>query len=124
MTEPLSVDTEALSHVPSMITSVRHGIASVQSLTSPAAAMGATGSIAASAAIGTLASGIAAVLAELVASLDADADGLTKSIENYTANEHETTAGARSILDILGDLLSPPEPGRREPVRHGASGSW
>lgn len=125
MSEALSVDPQALAKVPDMITTVRQGVASVQSLASSSAAMGATGSMAASAAIGTFGAGIGFLLAELVEALDADADGLRQSVQRYAANEQQCTGEARSILDILGDLLSPPAP-RRAPVatRHGASGSW
>ncbi len=90
----------ALSQLPSMLGEVRTGLDMLKTLASAPAAVAATGSPPASAAIVALNFELAYLLADLVKGLDADIEGITKVQQNYRNNED-----AVSQLAALGEQL-------------------
>lgn len=100
----LAVDTQALSRVPGMITTVRQGMATLPALASTPSAAAATGSPPMAAAIGAFGAGLLWFLGELVEALDEDIDALEQSIKGYEVNEQATSASATTIGNQLGAL--------------------
>jgi hypothetical protein len=93
----------ALSQIPSLLGDIRSGVNMLTTLTSAGPAMAATGSPAASTAIGTLNIGILYLLADLVKGLDDDIEGMQQVQQNYRNNEDTVTQLAGLGMRLLSE---------------------
>jgi hypothetical protein len=96
----IEADFGALAQLPSMLGDVRAGLDMLKTLASAPAAVAATGSPPASAAIVALNVGLAYLLADLVKGLDDDIEGILEVQRNYRNNEDVIVEYAR-----LGERL-------------------